>query len=302
MRVVMFDHYGGPEVLYLGSRDKPAPGPGEVLIRVERIGVNPADAKWRGGMFASFAPLRFPHVGGYDVAGVIEQSNDPRLPPGARVAAMLDPFSQGGYAEFVATEAARVAPIPEGLGFAEAAAAPTPGLTGVQAVEEQIEAQAGDTILVTGATGFVGRFAVHAAKRRGARIVAAVREKQRAEANRIGADEVVVLGGENWSGPPFDHVIDTVGGQAIAALCRRLKPGGQIRTAATTPIPHEGLPAEPVFFAVHPDASRLAALLEAVAAGEVEIGIERELPLECAGEAHRLVETGGLRGKIVLCP
>jgi NADPH:quinone reductase len=290
---VMFDRYGDAGVLYLGHRAQPVAGAGEVLIRVERIGVNPADGKWRAGMFAGFAPLRFPHVGGYDVAGVIE-------PSGQRVAVMLDPLQQGAYAEFAVATASHVAAIPEGLGFALAAAVPTPGLTGAQAVEEQVDAKAGEIILITGTTGLVGRFAAHAARLRGARVVAAVRANHRAEAVAIGADYVISLGDEAWTGPPFDHVIDTVGGEAVAVLCRQLRPGGKIRTVATTPIPAHGLPAEPVFFAVHPDADRLQALLQAVAIGDVNIIVEQELPLERAGEAQQLVEAGGLRGKIVL--
>jgi NADPH2:quinone reductase len=291
MRAILMDGYGGPDVLYMGETQSPTPGPGEVLFRVTAVGVNPADAKWRSGMFKSFCPLRFPHVPGYDAAGTME-------PGGTRVAAMLDSLRQGAYAEYATVAAGHVAAIPDEMGFEAAAAVPTPGLTGVQMIEEHLNVQRGQAVLITGAVGAVGRFAVYAAKRRGARVVAAVREHQREAAAALGADAVVTLG-EAWDGPAFDHVADTVGGPPVAELCRHLAPGGLIFTAATTPIPADGLAAAPKFFAVHQDAARLAALLRAVAAGEIVHQVARRLPLEQAAEAHRLVEAGG-RGKIVL--
>jgi NADPH:quinone reductase len=131
MRAILMDGYGGPDVLHLGATHIPAPGPGELLIRVAAVGVNPADAKWRSGMFKSFCPLRFPHIPGYDVAGTTE-------PGGMRVAAMLDSLRQGAYAEYAAATAEHVAAIPDELGFEAAAAVSTPGLTGVQMIEEHL--------------------------------------------------------------------------------------------------------------------------------------------------------------------
>lgn len=302
MRVVTYDRYGGPEVLELGERDRPSPAEGEVLIRVAAAAVNPADGKWRAGMFAGFAPLTFPHVPGYDVAGVVEAGDGDAPIAGTRVMVMLDTGRHGGYAQWVATAASRAARIPDALSFAQAAAIPTAGLTGVQLIEEQLDLQPGQTVLLTGATGAVGRFAIHAARARGARVIAAVRAAQRQAARAIGADAVLTLGAETWTGAPFDHVGDTVGGDAVAALCRHLRPGGRIRTAATTPIAAEGLAAEPVFFAVRPDAARLEALARTVAAGEIAVPVASVLPLDQAAEAQRLVDAGGLGGKIVLMP
>lgn len=300
MKAVMFDAYGGPEKLRVGACAKPVPGDGEILIRVEAAGVNPADGKWRAGMFAGMVPLTFPHVTGYDVAGVVEAGDG--LAPGTRVVAILPPLRQGGYAEWAIAPAESVAPIPGTLDFDHAAAIPTPGLTGVQLIEEQLDVQPGHRVLVTGATGAVGRFAMFAARARGATVVAAVRAAQRDAAYALGADVVLTLGEEVWDGPAFDRVADTVGGAQVAALCRRVGPHGLIRTAATTPIPSEGLSVEPAGFAVHADASRLAALAVAVASGEIAVPIAQILPLEDAQQAHRLLEAGGLGGKIILRP
>jgi len=301
MRAVQFDAYGPPEQLHLAEVETPTPGEAEVRVRVAAVGVNPADPKWRQGMFQSFAPLTFPHVPGYDLAGVVDAVGPGVSRPkvGDRVVGMIP---KGAYAEYAIVPAAQATQIPDGLDFATAAALPTAGLTGVQMIEEQIRPSAGQTVLITGATGAVGRFAAYAARRLGVRVIAAVRATQRSEARAIGAAETIVLGEEDWMGPPFDHVADTVGGPDVAKLCRRMAPGGRISTAATTPIDPQGLPAAPVFIVVHGDPPRLAALAEAVVRGELVVPIARRLPLGQAAQAQRLTEVGGLGGKVILEP
>lgn len=309
MRAVGFAQYGAPEVLQPMETAKPQPGPGEILLRVRASGVNPADYKWRSGMIQAMMPdlqIRFPHIPGYDIAGTVEASgeNVSGIRLGARVVGMLDHVQKGGYAEFAVIQAAHAVPVPEGMDFATAAALPCAGLTGVQLIEEVIRPAAGQTVLITGAAGAVGRFAVFAATRLGARVIAAVRASQIAEAKALGAAEAFALG-EEWTGAPFDHVADTVGGPEVAKLCRRLKPGGLIRTVATTPIDGQGLPAEPVFVAVHNDPARLAELARSVAAGGLPVPlakIAKILPLDQAAEAHRLMEAGGVGGKLILAP
>ncbi|AEG51157.1 NADPH:quinone reductase [Sphingobium chlorophenolicum L-1] len=298
MKAIVINRHGGPEVLEPADLPPPRPQPGEVLVRVAAAAVNPADGKWRAGMFESFAPVGFPHILGYDVAGEVVGGEG--FAPGERVFGMLDPFRKGGYAEMVAVAADHLAGVPDGLDLPTAAAIPTAGLTGLQMVERGLDLQAGQRLLLTGAMGAVGRFALFAAKERGVDVIAAVRAAHRDAVRALGADQVIALGDEDWNGAPFDHVIDTVGGAAVGALCRHLRRGGRLLTAATTPIPGDGLPAVPEFFAVipsGPDAARLAA---AVAAGKVAVPIARILPLDQAAEAQRLVEAGGLNGKVIL--
>jgi NADPH2:quinone reductase len=299
MRAVVMNGYGGTEVLALVEMPRPVPGAGETLVRIRAAAVNPADGKWRAGMFAGIAPITFPHVLGYDIAGEVEGGEG--FAHGTRVFGMLDAFSKGGYAEYVAAPTAQIAVIPDALDFQTAAAIPTAGLTGTQ-MAHAIDIEQGSLVLVTGAIGAVGRFAVHALKKRGARIVAAVRGAHRESALALGADEVVDLGHDDWPGPLFDHVLDTVGGEEVGRLCTRLKPGGRILTAATTPIPVAGLPAQPEFFRVQPDARQTRQLGEAVAAGEIEVAIAKVLPLSKAQEAQALTDRGGLGGKVILVP
>jgi NADPH:quinone reductase-like Zn-dependent oxidoreductase len=189
--------------------------------------------------------------------------------------------------------------------FEAAAGVPVAGLTGAQMIEEHARPAPGETVLVTGAVGAVGRFAVHAALACGARVIAAVRSAQADEARAIGADAVIPLdsgASGGWDDIGFDHVGDTVGGPAVAALCRRMTPGGRICTAATDPIDPEGLPAKPEFMFLHQDGARLARLLQDVASGALRLPVAREMPLTSAGEAQSLVRAGGLGGKIILVP
>lgn len=300
MRAMIIKSYGGLEVLHMAELPEPVPQQGETLVQVRAAAVNPADGKWRAGMFASFAPVGFPHVLGYDVAG--EVAGGDGFAPGTRVFGMLDVHRKGGYAEYVAVAAHHLAVIPDDMDFATAAALPTAGLTGTQMVEEGLDVQPGARVLLTGAVGAVGSFALYAIKARGAHVVAAVRASQRDAALAQGADEVLALGEEDWTGAPFDHLVDTVGGEAVGRLCRQLRPGGRILTAATTPIAPVGPGQEPEFYAVTPDGAGARRLAEIVSAGLVCVSIAKVLPLEQAAEAQRHVEQGGTAGKVILTP
>jgi NADPH:quinone reductase-like Zn-dependent oxidoreductase len=302
MRAIRMDGYGGPEVMHLAETAMPEPGAGEVRVKVRAAGVNPADVQWRSGLLAKAMPLSFPHTPGYDLAGTVDKLGEgvSHLVAGARVAGTTA-RTQGAYAEYAIIPVASLAEIPDTLDFANAAALPTPALTGVQLVEDVIRPQAGQLVLVTGAVGGVGRFSLYAALKLGARVVAAVRASQVAEALDLGAEATVVLG-EDWTGEPFDGVANTLGGPDVARLCRHLKPGGVLGTVTMTPIDPEGLPSQPVFMALHGDGKRLAELALDVAAGKIAAPVAVRLPLADAAEAHRLLAAGGLGGKVVLEP
>lgn len=304
MRIVRFDDYGAADALYVAEIEIPRPDPGQLLIEVHAIGVNPADSKWREGMFRDFMPIPMPHVPGYEVAGTVKAVGPDvsGFAPGDRVATLLGNTTHGGYAEYALADAAASALMPDGLGFAAAAGLPVAGLTGAQMIEEHIRPAAGETILITGAVGAVGRCAVHVAQANGARVVAAVRSSQAEEARALGAHEVVPLDGTPSDLLRFDHVGDTVGGPAVTALCRRMTAGGRICTAATDPIDPAGLPAAPEFMFLHQDGSRLADLLKNLASGALSLPVAREMPLAAAAEAQTLVRNGGVGGKIVLLP
>jgi NADPH2:quinone reductase len=299
MRAMTYRTYGGPEVLEMVELPTPEPKQDEVLIAVRAAAVNPADGKWRSGMFRDIAPVPLPHIPGYDVAGIVEKGAG--FAKGSRVVAMLDPLAKGGYAEYVCISATHVATIPDNMTFETAAAIPTAGLTGMQVVDKMLNVQAGQRVLVTGTVGALGSAAVYAALQRGARVIAAVRESQAAAARTRGASEVAVLG-RSWMGEPFDWIIDSLGGSDVASLARHLKAGGRIAALSTTPIPPEGLPVTPEFYPVRPDGGDLSRLVKAVASGALPITVARVLPLTAAAEAQAAVAAGGIGGKIILKP
>jgi NADPH:quinone reductase-like Zn-dependent oxidoreductase len=282
----------------------PTPAAGQVLIRIRAAGVNPADWKWRAGMFAAQVPIPLPHVPGYDVAGTIEQVGQEvhSLSPGDRVFALLDPIAKGGYAEFVICESALVARIPDGMSFAVAAALPTPALTGCQMVTEHMPSEGSVRVLITGAVGAVGRFALYQAKQMGAYCIAAVRAGQAAQALALGADEVVALDDPEAAVPAIDFVADTVGGSEVARLCRGLAVGGKIITVSTSPIDAKDLAVTPTFIAVHADTSLLERIARAVNEGAITLAALAPMPLDQAAEAHRLIEAGSVGAKIILEP
>ncbi|WP_374411676.1 NADP-dependent oxidoreductase [Novosphingobium colocasiae] len=295
---MVMDRYGGPEVLRLADLPMPTPAAGQAIVAVKAAAINPADCKWRSGRFADSFPVSFPDVLGYDIAGVVVEAPD--IAPGTRVAAMLGLLTKGGYAEYVAVDADQLAVIPDSLSFEAAAAVPAAGVTGMQMIERCMHIEPGQLMLITGAVGAVGRFAMHTALARGAQVVAAVRKTQIDEALARGAAQVLVLGEDDWDGPLFDHVADTLGGPQVTALCRHVAANGTIVTVSNEPIEPEGLPVPPRHFIMEPSGPDLARLLDAVATGAIEAPIARILPLEEAGAGQRMSEAGGLGGKIIL--
>jgi len=307
MRVMQFDHYGPPDVFYSADVERPQPGAGEVLMEIKAIGTNPADTYGRNGKYAQRGPGKFPRVVGLDAAGVVAAVGEgvTDLRTGDRVVAST---KTGSYATYALALARDCAKLPEGVDYATAAALPCAALTGVQLIEEALpRLQSGQTVLVTGATGSVGRFAVYAARAKGVRVVAAVRPAYMDEARALGAEKAISTDADPPADLRVDHVVDTIGGKVAARLCQALVPGGSIITSVTSPsggagIDPEGLPAKPERWQYHHDGKRLGQLVNDVKMGKVSMPIAQRLPLADAAEAHRLMEKGGAGGKFILIP
>ena len=307
MRVMQFDKYGPPEVFYAADVDRPQPGAGEVLIELKAIGTNPADTYGRFGKYASRGAVKFPRVVGLDGAGIVAAVGDgvTEFRVGDRVVAST---KTGSYATYALALTKSTAKLPDGFDFEMAAALPCAGLTGVQLVEEGLpKLKSGQTVMITGATGSVGRFAVYAARAKGAKVVAAVRAAYIDEAKALGAEKAIATDTDLPAGLRVDHVADTIGGKVAAKLCQALAPGGTIITSVTAPdgsagIDAAGLPSPPVHLQYHHDGKRFAQIIADVKAGKVSMPIAQKLPLKDAAEAHRLLEKGGNSGKIILIP
>src|SRR5271155_4737174 len=225
MKAVVVHQYGGPEVLKFEDYPDPVPGPGEVLVRVAAASVNPIDYKRRAGLTKDFYPLTFPGLIGVDIAGTAVKLGPAvdGFSVGAQVFAMAD----NTYAELCVVKAAILAKVPNGLDLIQAAALPLVTTTGNQLLSAT-GTKAGQTVLVVGAVGNVGRSAVFTAKARGATVIAGVLKRQIDEAKAVGADQVVATDDDNAIAnlPPLDAVADAVGGRTAEKLIARVKPGG----------------------------------------------------------------------------
>jgi NADPH:quinone reductase-like Zn-dependent oxidoreductase len=299
MKAVVVHQYGGPEVLKLEDYPDPAPGPGEVLVRVAATSVNPIDFKRRAGLTNDFSPLKFPGLIGVDVAGTVV-----KIGPGVEgfsVGDQVFAIAADTYAELCVVKAAILAKVPQGLDLIQAAALPLVTTTGNQLMSAT-GIKAGQTVLVVGAGGNVGRSAAFIAKQRGAVVIAGVLKSQMEEAKTIGADQLVATDDDNAIAnlPMVDVVADTVNGKTAEKLIAKVKPGGVFASVLGAPRNAEKYPnvrVVPVY--VTPDARTLEFMAEAVRDGKLVIPISEKLPLSEAAEAQAAAERGGV-GKILL--
>jgi NADPH:quinone reductase-like Zn-dependent oxidoreductase len=311
MRAMAEAEFGGPVALM--DLPNPEVGADGVLIRVRAAGVNPFDWKVADGVLKDEREHRFPLILGFDAAGVVERvgADVTELAEGDNVYGYLfKPVIGGGaYAEYVGAPAAIVAKKPESVGFAEAAALPTPGLTALDLVDA-VDPKERDTVLIVGATGGVGAYAVQLATRRGARVIATARQANEAFVRELGATETIDHTRENLveavrAAHPdgIEAIIDTVSDpEVLSRMAGLLKKAGRLASSVYA-ADLEGLAERSIKatnIGMQPDAQRLEELSWMVDAGEISVRVERTLPLEKAAEALEKSRTGHVRGKIVL--
>lgn len=309
MRAVVAREWGGPEVLEVREVERPEPGEGEVLVRVEAIGVNPVDWKTRrnGGLLARKG-VEPPVVLGWDVAGVVEATGPgaTRFAVGDRVFGMPRfPGVAGAYAEYVAAPEKDLAAAPRSVDAAAAASLPLVALTVLQLFEQ---AGIGDgwSVLVQGAAGGVGSVAVQVAKARGATVAGTASAANQDLLRELGVDTPIDYASERFEErvSDLDMVFDSQGGEVRERSWGVLKPGGVLVSIVGPP--KEGEPeshgVRAVAGLVRTDGERLAEIARMVDAGDLRPVVGATYPLAEAAEAHRSLETGHARGKIVLIP
>jgi NADPH:quinone reductase-like Zn-dependent oxidoreductase len=300
MRAVVLPEYGPPSSLQLRNVPDPVAGPNELLVRMAGASLNPVDWKQRSGVARAHFPVKFPAILGRDASGTVAAVGPgvTAFKVGDRV---LGRVPGAAYAELVVGPLDAWARVPDRLDLADAGALPLAVLTGAQLAEEATDARAGETILVTGATGSVGRAAVFAARGRGARVLAGVRAKHRAEAESLGADGVAIIDDDAEISrlPALDGIADTVSGPTIQKLLVKLKPGRKIGSVLgeTAGAKDKGFVVKAIL--TRSDPKRLGELAQAVADGKLTIPIARRFPLAEAAAAHELAERG-VSGKVLL--
>jgi NADPH:quinone reductase-like Zn-dependent oxidoreductase len=301
VKAVRLYEYGDPENLkYELDAPEPALSADSVLIESAATSVNPIDWKIRSGARQKDFPQQLPVILGRDVSGVVRAvgRNIRTFKPGDRVLAS----AAATYAELVAVEGSILTHLPDGLDLVDSAALPLIALTGEQLVRLAARAQSGQTLLVSGALGSVGRAAVHAAGKLGVTVIAGVRARQLAEAQSLGVATVAIDDDAAIGKLALvDGVADTIGGETAAKLFGRVKNGGHFGYASVIP---EGLPQRNATVTVtrvfaRPDASKVREFADDIRDGKFVLPISHRLPLRDAGKAHALGQKGGA-GKIVL--
>jgi len=300
MKAIIVSQYGDPEVLKFGDYPDPSPGPDEVLVRVAATSVNPFDMKRRSGEAKAFAPIAFPGIIGVDVAGTVVSCGPgvKGFSPGDRVFGM----AANTYAEFCVAKAEWLAKIPAGLDLVDAAALPLVTTTGYQLIANGARVNRGQSVLVTGAAGNVGRSAVFTAKWMGAKVIAGVRQKQLEQAKTLRVDAAVAVDNPDAVAglEALDAVADTVNGATAALLIGKVKAGGTFASVLGAPQSSADYPSVkviPVVARAEPKA--LLELAKAVVEGKLVIPIAAKKPLKEAAAAHELVSKG-VNGKVLL--
>jgi NADPH:quinone reductase-like Zn-dependent oxidoreductase len=301
MKAVLLHGYGDVNQLSYEDVPLPVPAAGEVLVKTIAVSINPIDWKLRRGDLKNMMPLAFPAILGRDLSGEVAALGEGTT--GLKVGERVFGLVNRSYAEYVVCKPEDIARTPEGLDAIDAAALPLVLLTGAQVIELGIRPRAGETILVTGAVGGVGRTAVHVAKQHGAYVIAGVRSSQRIEAENVGADRVIALDDakEIAALSELDAIADMVGHDTIDRLLSHIRKDGVLASVLGPPSSATGRDLRVTSVWAQPDAVRLEELGTEVAQGLFSIPISKRLKLAQIGEAQELAEKGGI-GKIVLTP
>ena len=310
MKAVRYHSYGDSDVLVYEEAERPVAGAGQVVVKVAGAAFNPLDVAIRGGYVQQEFPVSFPHTPNYDLAGVITEVGQgvSGWQAGDRVVAVLAPAAPGAAAEYAVAPAEALAAVPQALDLADAAALPSVGLTAWQALFEQAGLHLGQRILINGAGGAVGGYAVPLAKQSGAIVTATASPRSVGRVRGYGADQVidhtVTPVPQALAGQRFDVVLNLVRtDQAETARLADLVTDGGVYVGTATfdfEYAERGVRAVPVF--MHSDASQLAELVARVDAGTLQVDVAARRPLTDLAAVHDDAVSGQLPGKTVLLP
>lgn len=311
MKAIVFHQYGDPDVLRYEDVEDPTPQAGQVRVRVAGTSFNGVDGNIRAGYMQDPMPLTLPHIPGLDVAGTVDALGEgvDTLAVGDEVVGFLPFVSDGAAAELVVVDASSLAPAPRGIDLADAAALPLVGLTAWQALFEHAELAAGQRILVNGAAGAVGGYAVQLAKAAGAHVVATGTSRTRDKLLTQGADEVIDHTATDVAAAidvPVDVLLNLapVTPEQLTALAGRVRDGGVVvNTTVWMPAPSdESRGVRGIDLYVRSDADQLAELVARVDRGELSVDIAERVALADLPDVHARAAAGTLSGKVVVLP
>ena len=309
MKAVRFHETGGPEVLCYEDVETPTAGPGAVRIRVAGSAFNPADGGLRGGFLP--IPITLPHTPGYDVSGTVDEVGEgvTSLNVGDSVVGFIPMDADGADAEYVVAPADSLVAAPTTIPLTDAAGLPSVALTAYQALFEAGELKPGQRVLINGAGGSVGGYAVQLAKRAGAHVIATVSPRSAEAVTRAGADEIVDYTTTSILDvvtEPVDVLLNVgpITEEGFKALVPLVRDGGVVvSTTPMVPTPGDderGVRAVTIF--LHPDAAVLTELVALVDTGDLKVEIAQRVSLPELIKVHEEAEAGRLRGKVVVVP
>jgi NADPH:quinone reductase-like Zn-dependent oxidoreductase len=309
MRAVVIDRYGGPEMLHAVTVPRPVPTRGQVLVRARFVGVNPKDVIVRKGKFRVATGKRFPLIIGHDIAGeVVEAGLGADLAEGDLVYGMINDFAGRAYAEYTAVDCRQLAKAPSSVDLRVAAAVPLACQTALQALRNDARVKPGQHLLINGASGGVGVFAVQIAKILGAEVTAVCSHRNVGLVTELGANRVIDYTQTELVDldERFDAIFDVFGNYRFDKLKHLLRPRGTyIHTIPSSRIFQDvartlmrGKRAKLVI--VKSRREQLDWIRQQIDAGSMRVVVDRSFPLDEAPEAHRYMETKRARGKVVL--
>jgi len=311
VKAMRYYSYGDSDVLvYSADADRPVAAAGQVVVRVAGAAFNPVDTAIRAGFLRQVFPVTFPHTPNFDLSGVITEVGEgvSGWKAGDAVVAFLPMAEPGAAAEYAVAPAGTLAAAPRTVELADAAALPSSALTAWHALFEHAGLEAGQSILINGAGGAVGGYAVQLAKQAGARVTATASARSADRLRSYGPDAIVDHAvtplPQAVAGQRFDVVLNLVPGspQEIAALVDLVADGGAL-VSTTTPGPEDagrGVRTSQVF--ARSDAAQLADLVARVDAGHLKIDVAQHRPLTDLPAVHDEAAAGRLAGKTVLIP
>jgi NADPH:quinone reductase-like Zn-dependent oxidoreductase len=311
MKAVRFHEYGDPDVLRYEDVDEPAPGSGQVRVRVAATTFNGVDGNIRAGFMQGPMPLTLPHIPGLDVAGTIDALGEGvgDFNVGDQVVGFLPFVVDGASAEYVLAPAESLAPAPISIPLADAAALPLVGLTAYQALFEHAELKAGQRILISGAGGAVGGYAVQLAKAAGAYVIATGSPRSSQHLTSAGADEVIdhtTTEVTTAVTEPVDVLLNLapIIPDQFTALTTLVRDGGVVvSTTVWMPAPADearGVRAIDLF--VRSDAKQLSELVARVDRGGLTVDVANRVPLTDLASVHARAAAGTLSGKVIVLP
>ncbi|MDC0196341.1 NADP-dependent oxidoreductase [Gammaproteobacteria bacterium] len=306
MRAVTIDKFGDTKVLNVTEFPQPEISSNEVLINIFATSVNPADCKMRQGFYPINESFKFPYILGRDFSGQIEacgeKVTDFKL--GDHVFGVLPAGREGTYLEKLAIDANLIARKPKSLSHYDAAAIALTGLTALVSIEDNLELQSGENILIHGGAGGVGSYAVQLANYLGANVITTASSKNHDYLYNLGANKVIDYNTEDFNKTlsNIDVAFDLIGGEVHERTLHILNTGGRI--AYIAPLTKDAGPPRSDIQVIRPNVKRdrahLLRIIELFELGAVVAPEIRTFPLENIREAHELVETNHVRGKVII--